>query len=62
MSNYRDEKEEQLILFQFQADRQMYVLYKVPLKTYDELIEEADELLEDYKPSDEILTRYRMLD
>ncbi len=57
-----DEKEEQLILFQFQADRQMYVLYKVPLKTYDELIEEADELLEDYKPSDEILTRYRMLE
>ena len=57
-----DEKDGKLILFQLEPDHLHYVLYKVPLKSYDELIEEADELLEGYKPSDEILTRYRMLE
>ena len=55
-------KDGKLILFQVAPDHVHYILYKVPLKSYDELIEEADELLKDYRPSDEILTRYRMLE
>jgi len=57
-----DEKDGQLILYELASDHVNYILYKVPLKSYDELIEEADELLKDYRPSDEILTRYRMLE
>ena len=56
-----DETDGNLILYQSQPDNS-YLLYKVSLKDYDELIEEADELLKDYQPSEEIQTRYRMLE
>ena len=56
-----DEDEEAFILYHcFDGDKD-YELYYVPLLTYEEIIEQADEYLEDFEPNEEMLERYQML-
>lgn len=52
------EEDNKLILKKIEMDNEELHMYKVPLKTYDDIIKDADELLKDYKPSDEIMKRY----
>ena len=57
-----DEKRKALILFRNSSFSSYDDLIYVPLREYDDLIREADELLSGYEPSAETRERYRMLD
>ena len=57
-----DEKRKALILFRNSSFSSYDDLIYVPLREYDDLIREADELLSGYEPSVETRERYRMLD
>lgn len=57
-----DEKGKALILFRNSSFSSYDDLIYVPLREYDDLIREADELLSGYEPSVETRERYRMLD
>ncbi|SKC08340.1 MTH538 TIR-like domain [Lachnospiraceae bacterium] len=47
--------------YYYVSDAQDYDLYSVKTVSYDSLIKEADELLSDYHPSEEVLDRYGMM-
>ena len=56
-----DQSKKALILFRNSNFSSYDDLIYVPLREYDDLIKEADELLSGYEPSAEIRERYRML-
>lgn len=60
---YGYSKEDKRILTYRQDDFNWsdFTIYSYPIKSYDELISEADELLKDYTPSEETLLKYEML-
>ena len=56
-----DEDEEAFVLYHYFDGDSGYELYYVPLLTYEEIIEQADEYLDDFEPNEEMLERYQML-
>ncbi len=58
--DYSPEKEA-LILGRVKKNGTEYALHYVPLKSYDELMADAEESLSNYHPSAETMERYRML-
>ena len=56
-----DEDEEAFILYHYFGDGSDYELYYVPLLKYEDIIELADEYIEDFEPNEEMLERYQML-
>ncbi len=53
--------EKAFLVYRLQPGRNAYDLYRFPLLTYEDLIEEADDLLTGYKPSPALAERYKML-
>ncbi|MCR4850903.1 MAG: toll/interleukin-1 receptor domain-containing protein [Lachnospiraceae bacterium] len=51
-----------IVLYTVADDATYYDLYYVPLADYDDLIDEADKELKGFKPSEEFLGKYKMLD
>ncbi len=43
-------------------DGKDYELYYVPLMSYVDIIDEADDFLDDFRPSDELTERYGILE
>ena len=56
-----DDDGESLVLYSLRNDNK-YDLYKIDVLDYEDLIEEADRLLDGYESSDAIKERYKMLD
>ena len=56
-----DEDEEAFILYHYLNGDKDYELYYVPLLEYEDIIELADDYIEDYEPDEEMLERYQML-
>ncbi len=63
VANFYDysEDEEAFILYHDLDAGEKYDLYYVPLLGYEEIIELADDYLEDFEPDEEMLERYQML-
>ena len=53
--------EEAFVLYHNPDGNQDYELYYVPLLDYEDIIELADDYIEDFEPDEEMLERYQML-
>ncbi len=56
-----DEDNDTVIVYSYVGAYKDYNLHAIPYADYDDLIEEADELLDGYKSPEEIMERYKML-
>lgn len=64
IANFYDysEKEKAFILYRYEDDDSDYELYYVPVMSYEDIMEMADEYIDDFEPSDEMAERYGLSD